>query len=57
MKQYPDMRTLLQQEQEAKTYYDGLPEYVKEQISARADNVNSFDSLQNYAENLLRGDI
>ena len=29
---------------------------VKEQIDTRADSVNSFASLKDYAENLTRGD-
>ena len=40
----------------AKAYFDKLPDYVQSQISTRSGNVNSFDSLQDYAENLTRGD-
>ena len=55
-KKYHDLFTLIQDEEQAKSYFDALPDYVKDQISQRADNVNSFASLQDYAENLLRGD-
>lgn len=53
---YPDLQTLLAEEQEAGQYYNKLPDYVKQQISTRAQSVNSFESLRDYAENLLRGD-
>ena len=55
-KKYADLYTLMEQDAEAKSYYASLPDYVQEQISSRAGNVNSLDSLQDYAENLLRGD-
>lgn len=53
---YPDLNTLLRSEPEAKQYFDTLPDYAREQISTRSDSVNSFASLKNYAQNLLRGD-
>lgn len=53
---YPDMYTLLDHEPAAKQYFDSLPDYVRDQISTRAKGVNSFASLKDYAENLLRGD-
>lgn len=53
---YPDLFTLFQNGTRAKRYFDSLPDYVQEQIRTRAQNVNSFDSLKDYAENLLRGD-
>ena len=56
MKQYPDLYALLQKESKARRYFDDLPDYVRDQISTRAGNVNSFSSLRDYAENLLRGE-
>lgn len=53
---YPDLNALLQAEPQARQYFNGLPDYVQSQISARPNGVNSFDSLQDYAENLTRGD-
>lgn len=53
---YPNLEALLHSEPEAKRYYDALPAYAREQISTRSGGVNSFDSLKDYAENLLRGD-
>lgn len=53
---YPGLYELMEQDQEAKQYFSGLPDYVREQIASRANNVNSIESLQDYAENLLRGD-
>jgi len=56
MHKYRDMYELFQSEQEARQYFDKLPDYVRDQISTRAGGVNSFESLKDYAENLLRGD-
>ena len=56
MKSYPDLFALLQDDAEAKRYFDTLPDYVRDQISTRAEGVNSFASLKDYAQNLTRGD-
>lgn len=56
MKKYPNMQALFEREPLAKEYFEELPIYIQEQISTRADSVNSYDSLRDYAENLLRGD-
>lgn len=56
MREYPSMYDLFRSEPAAKRYFDKLPDYVRDQISTRAGNVNSFESLRDYAENLLRGD-
>ena len=55
-KKYQDLNALIEQEQAAGQYYASLPDYVREMISQRAGSVNSLASLQDYAENLLRGD-
>ena len=56
LKKYPDLYSLIDQEPEADQFYNSLPDYVPEMISQRATSVNSFESLQNYADNLLQGD-
>jgi len=56
MQHYSNLNDLLQGDSEAKHYFDTLPDYAKDQISTRASSVNSFTSLKNYAQNLLRGD-
>lgn len=53
---YSDLNTLLRSEPEAKHYFDTLPNYAREQIQTRSGSVNSFASLKDYAENLLRED-
>lgn len=53
---YSDLSTLLRSEPEAKRYFDTLPDYAREQIQTRSGSVNSFASLKDYAENILRGD-
>ena len=57
MQKYPTLAILMAREPAAKRYYDELPDYVREAIRSRGDGVNSFASLRDYAENLLRGDI
>lgn len=56
MLKYPDLNALLRSEPEAKSYYDTLPDYVREQIDTRSAGINSLASLKDYAENLTRGD-
>ena len=56
MQHYSNLNDLLRGDSEAKHYFDTLPNYAKDQISTRASSVNSFTSLKNYAQNLLRGD-
>jgi len=53
---YNNLTDLISQDGEASSYFNSLPDYVREMISSRGDNVNSVASLQDYAENLLRGD-
>ena len=53
---FPDLDSLLRSETEARQFFDKLPDYVREQIRTRSESVNSFESLQDYADNLTRGD-
>ncbi|MGN1030470.1 MAG: hypothetical protein ACI4PQ_02595 [Butyricicoccaceae bacterium] len=55
-KKYANVYDLIADDSCAQAYYMSLPDYVQGQIESRADGVNSFASLQDYAENLLRGD-
>jgi hypothetical protein len=57
MAEYRDMYEMLEKDPEARRFFEELPAYVRSQISTRAGNVNSFESLRSYAENLLSGDI
>ena len=56
MEHYPDLKSLLSSDTEARSFYDTLPEYVKEMMSQREDSINSYESLCHYAENLTKGD-
>jgi len=53
---YQDLHELINNEKEANDYYYRLPSYVRDHIQTRAHNVNSLESLKDYAENLLAGD-
>lgn len=56
MNHYPNLDALLRNDPDAKRYFETLPDYAREQISTRPEHVNSFASLKDYAQNLLRGD-
>ena len=53
---YENLDALLKADHKAKQYFDTLPGYVRDQISTRSWAINSLASLQDYAENLTRGD-
>ena len=53
---YSGLEELLGKEKRAKEYFNNLPDYAREQIQTRAESVNSFESLKDYAQNLTRGD-
>ena len=55
-KTYSGLHALIEDDQNARKYYNALPDYVREMMESRAHNVNSVESLKDYAENLLRGD-
>ncbi|HHX71913.1 MAG TPA: hypothetical protein GX701_03165 [Clostridiales bacterium] len=51
-----NLETLLITNPGARAFFDELPDYVREHIRSRGNNVKTFDALQDYAENLLRGE-
>ena len=53
---YSGLQELIEQDREAGAYFSCLPGYVKETINERSENINSFASLRDYAQNLLRDD-
>ena len=56
MDKFNNLTDLLNSSTHVKNYFDSLPGYVRDQIKTREGNINSFSSLRDYAENLLRGD-
>ena len=55
-KKYSGLYELIEEDSAANEYYDALPDYAKESIRAREENINSYASLRDYAENLLRNE-
>lgn len=51
---YDDMYALFRHESGAESFFNGLPSYVQDQISARYKTVDSLDRLRAYAESILR---
>lgn len=55
-KKYENLRDLLEQNPEARHFFDTLPDYVRQSIRERGDNICFDRDLRGYAEKLLRGD-
>ncbi len=55
-KTYHNLDALLAADPKAQALFQRLPQYAQDQIRQRGENVNSYDSLSDYADNLLRGD-
>jgi len=53
---YPNLNDLLRGDPKARRYFDALPDYAQDQIRTRSEHVNSYASLKDYAQNILRGD-
>ena len=47
--------TLMESDSKACDYYNSLPEHIKEKIKSGGDNIDSYESLKNYAQILLNG--
>lgn len=56
MQEYPGLGQLLKADDAAFDYYTHLPDYVRSMIARRSQNVHTMEQLQNYADNLMRGD-
>lgn len=50
---YADMYALFRHNPDAEAFYNALPSYVQDQISARYLTVDSLDRLRSYAESIL----
>ena len=55
-KEYRDLNTLLAKDPRASALFDQIPQYAKDQIMSRGDNVGSMAALEGYVHNVLRGD-
>ncbi|WMJ22854.1 hypothetical protein RBG61_12790 [Paludicola sp. MB14-C6] len=47
---YSDMYSLFAEDKDAKKYFEALSENTQKQIIMRANSVNSFDDLLEYAD-------
>ena len=55
MLEYNNLQAMISKDDHARQYYNGLPAYIREQISSRGDDVRSFAALKSQAETLLEG--
>lgn len=53
---YGNLKALLAAEPEAYAYFATLPQYVREHIAERSEEVNSFDFLRSHVDNATKGD-
>lgn len=56
MQEYINLNSMLNTCQEARSYFSSLPDYVRDSIVKRGDNVCNMEDLKSYADNLLKGD-
>ena len=55
-KKYANLKALLADDSEAYRYFSTLPEYVRDHVAARGNEVNSFESLRSHVDNATKGD-
>ena len=55
MLKYPTLEALLQNDPEARRYYDELPDHVRVRVSEHPSGIKSFDSLKGFIQNLDNG--
>jgi len=55
MDEFPDLHILLQKDPVAQEYYDGLLNYVQDQISTQGQGVKSAESLTDDSEDFTHG--
>ena len=53
---YADLQNLIAVDHDASSYFNSLPDYVREHINTRSQNIKSFDDLISFAENYMQGD-
>ena len=51
---YSDLYALFRHDREAEAYFNSLPSYIQDQISARYRSVDSLGRLHAYAESIQR---
>lgn len=55
-RKYANLKALLEDDHEANDYFTKLPQYVREHITERGNEVNSFSSLRSHVDNATKGD-
>lgn len=51
---YNDLGELLAADAGARAFYKALPDYLKDHMAQRAPDINSFESLRHYVDNLVQ---
>ncbi len=53
-KKYPNFIELITCDSVAKKYFNSLPDYIRQQIFSQSSGVDSFESLMDCVENMLK---
>lgn len=56
MNKSKNLNNLLSSNQNAKDIFESCPDYIKDTIKSREDEVKTIDDLKNYIDNLTRAD-
>lgn len=56
MNKYHNLTEMLAINESAHEFFNSLPDYVREMIISRGNNVRTSEELHSYADKLLRGD-
>ena len=56
MNAYANLGELLKRDLAAYDHFTSLPVYARSMIAQHSENMHSLEELQNYADNVLRGD-
>ncbi len=51
-----NLNDMLINDRNLNSYYESLPDYVKESINSRADNIRSEEELRDYVDKLLENE-
>jgi hypothetical protein len=54
-RQYPDLISLIAQNEEAMSFFKTLPDHIKSQLSKKADKIGSIEDLKKSAASIKKG--
>ena len=55
--EYKDLHAMIFQNADARQYYNELPKQVRDKLNHHAGNLNTYESLREYVENLNENEV